>query len=77
MSSLQEPSAVVTEHAVAHQLPASRNTNPSRIRPKVLLVDDNNADIFLTRTSLAGCGKTQFEALVASRTTGTQLPPTD
>jgi len=58
MSSLQEPSAVVTEHAAAHQLPASRNTNDlSKIRPKVLLVDDNNDDIFLTRKSLErkGC----------------------
>jgi len=58
MSSLQEPSAVVTEHAAAHQLPASHNTNDlSKIRPKVLLVDDNNDDIFLTRKSLErkGC----------------------
>ena len=58
MSSLQEPSAVVTEHAVAHQLPASRNTNvPSKIRPKVLLVDDNSDDIVITRKSLErkGC----------------------
>jgi CheY-like chemotaxis protein len=51
MSSVQEPSAVVTEHAVVEQLQVSHN-DPSRTGPKILLVDDNEDDIFLTRILL-------------------------
>jgi ActR/RegA family two-component response regulator len=49
----QEPSAVVAERAAADQLPAPINANnPSGTRHKVLLVDDDSDDIFLTRRSL-------------------------
>jgi CheY-like chemotaxis protein len=54
---LQEPSASVPERAATNHLLASRNANdPSRTRPKVLLVDDNGDDIFLTRKALEGKG---------------------
>ena len=54
---LQEPSASVPERAATDHLLASRNANdPSRTRPKVLLVDDNGDDIFLTRKALEGKG---------------------
>jgi hypothetical protein len=50
---LQEPSASVAERPATDHLLASRDTNdPSKTRPKVLLVDDDGDDIFLTRKSL-------------------------
>jgi ActR/RegA family two-component response regulator len=55
---LQEPSATNPERAASDHLLASRNTSePSKTRPKVLLVDDDGDDIFLMRTSLErkGC----------------------
>jgi hypothetical protein len=47
---LQEPSASVAERPATDHLLASRDTNdPSKTRPKVLLVDDDGDNIFLTR----------------------------
>src|ERR1700730_386344 len=54
---LQEPLPAVTERSATDHLPPSRNANdPSRTRPKVLLVDDDGNDIFLTRKALEGKG---------------------
>jgi ActR/RegA family two-component response regulator len=65
MSSVQEPSAVITEHAVVEQLQVSHN-DPSRTGPKILLVDDNEDDIFLTRISLERKG---FDVVLARSVT--------
>jgi CheY-like chemotaxis protein len=54
---LQEPLPAVTERSTTDHVLASRNANdPSRTRPKVLLVDDDGDDMFLTRKALEGKG---------------------
>ena len=68
MLSLQEPYAIVTERAAAadQPFPLCDRNDPSKARPKILLVDDDNDDLFLTQKSLEGKG---YEVVLARSVT--------